>query len=204
VKIISKEKAGRAGKALHWPGRIMELTRVLGRILFLVLLFNAVQASGTTVPAGQSVTLAWNPSPDTNVTGYNVYYGVASDTYTNMINAGDVTNVTIYGLVAGVTYYFAATAYDDLGQESAYSGEVSYSVPEGLPTVQLRSEAAGQFILTVTGQIGHTYEIQATQDFTNWTVIGMATLGVNGSLDFTDTNSQNFPERFYRTLDTQP
>ncbi|HLP77369.1 MAG TPA: tandem-95 repeat protein [Candidatus Paceibacterota bacterium] len=76
-----------------------------------------------------SVTVTWSPSPDTNVIGYNVYYGGASRSYTNKTDVGSATNVTINGLVNGVTYYFAATAYNILGIESDYSAEVSYTVP---------------------------------------------------------------------------
>jgi hypothetical protein len=73
--------------------------------------------------------LAWNRSSDTNVAGYNVYYGGASGTYTNKISAGNTTNTTLSGLVQGTTYYFAATAYAASGLESSFSSEVSYAVP---------------------------------------------------------------------------
>ena len=76
-----------------------------------------------------SVTLAWNPSTDPTVAGYNVYYGGASATYTNEISAGNVTNITVSGLVPGATYYFAATTYNTAGMESALSSEASYQVP---------------------------------------------------------------------------
>ena len=79
--------------------------------------------------ASGSVTLAWDPSPDPAVTGYNAYYGVVSGSYTNMVSAGNTTNATVSGLVAGVTYYFAATAANSAGLESDYSNEVIYSVP---------------------------------------------------------------------------
>jgi hypothetical protein len=73
-----------------------------------------------------SVTLAWDPSPGTNViANYNVYYGVASATYTNVVAAGTNTTVSISNLVNGTTYYFAATAVDAPGFESDYSTEVS-------------------------------------------------------------------------------
>ena len=73
----------------------------------------------------QSVTLAWDPSPGTNViANYNVYYGVASATYTNVVAAGTNTAMAISNLVAGATYYFAATAVDTSGLESDYSSEV--------------------------------------------------------------------------------
>ena len=56
-----------------------------------------------------SVSLTWNPSPDTNVIGYKIYYGTASQVYTTNLVVGNVTNTTINGLAAGATYYFAAT-----------------------------------------------------------------------------------------------
>jgi len=206
MHINNKQKTDRANQALGWSSRIMGFTRILGVIAFFGLLHNPGQTFGATAPAGQSVTLVWNANTDPNVTGCNVYYGVSSGNYTNMVNAGNVTNATISGLVAGVTYYFAATTYDSAGDQSGYSTEVTYMVPTTVTTtpaqVQISSAPAGQFILTVTGQTGQTYDVQATQDLKTWTVIGTVTVGAGGSLDFTDTNAANFPQRFYRTQQT--
>ena len=177
---------------MGWCSRIRGLTRVLGGILLVALLHNPVQA---VLP----VTLAWDPSLDTNVAGCNVYYGVASHSYTNMVHVGKATNATISGLVEGVTYYFAATAYSILGLESDFSNEASYTVPTTLARLQIRAAPARLVVLTVTGQIGHTYEILATQNFTAWTVLGTVTVGAGGSSDFTDTNAASYPKRFYRT-----
>ena len=175
---------------------------VLGGILFFALFFNSVSGFSAPFPATQSVVLEWNPSVDPSVVGYKIYCGGASGTYTNMANVGNVTSATVAGLVANVTYYFAATAYDNLGQESVFSTEISYLVPAAPPSVQIRSAPGGQFILTVSGSTGFTYEIQATQDFMAWAAIGALTVGTVGSLDFTDTNAASFPRRFYRTLET--
>jgi hypothetical protein len=180
-----------AGDAVRWPFKITGLTKFLGGLLILA-------AFSTTVQAGQSVTLAWNASTNPIVTGYNVYYGGGSGTYTNEISVGSATNATISGLIPGTTYYFAATTYSSLGVESPFSSEVSYTVPI-LAGVQLHVTPTRKFILTVTGPIGHTYDIQATQDFKTWTVIGTVTVGASGSLNFTDTNAARFSRRFYRT-----
>jgi hypothetical protein len=206
MSLNSRKRMRRADLSSSCPARIKRSSRRLRlkRILFSTLLFSCVRVFGVIVPTGQSVTLAWDPNPDTNVVGYNVYYGVASHTYPNRIDAGNEAKVTISGLIGGVTYYFAVTAYDSRGQESDFSAEISYTVPVKSPSVQVQGMAAGQFVLSMAGQINHTYEIQATQDFKTWTTIGSVTLGVSGSLDFTDPNSQNFPERFYRTQDMQP
>ncbi len=80
-----------------------------------------------------TATLLW-VAPTTNtdgspatVTGYRVYYGTASGTYTNKIDAGTTTTYTVTNLSPG-TYYFAVTAYDSSGNESAFSDEVSKSI----------------------------------------------------------------------------
>ncbi|MFO1487709.1 MAG: hypothetical protein U1F65_04455 [Verrucomicrobiota bacterium] len=74
------------------------------------------------------MTLNWNPSPSANIVGYNVYYGVNSLSYTNMLSAGSSTSMEIAGLVEGKTYYFAASAVDIAGLESDLSEEVAYWV----------------------------------------------------------------------------
>jgi len=102
----------------------------LRRVALRVFVFNSLLAlSQFPVFAAASVTLTWDPSPDATVTGYRIYYGVASRSYTNIVDAGDATSITISNLVEGVTYYFAATAYNVLGMESEFSDEVSYTVP---------------------------------------------------------------------------
>lgn len=70
--------------------------------------------------------------------------------------------------------------------------------------MQLRVTPTKQSIVTLTGQVGHTYEIMATQSFATWTVIGTVTLGAGGSSEFMDPDAACFPGRFYRTRETQP
>jgi hypothetical protein len=151
------------------------------------------------VRAQANVTLAWNPSSNPLVAGFNIYYGGASGVYTNKTSVGTATSVTIPDLVIGATYYFAATTYSAAGAESALSSEVAYTVPEPPAGLQLGVTPTKQFILTMTGPVGHVYEIQATQNFQTWRVIGTVTVGTNGSFTFTDTNAASFSKRFYRT-----
>jgi len=82
--------------------------------------------------AAQSVTLAWDPNSETDLAGYNVYWGTASGHYDNKFNAGKVVVNTVSGLVPGVTYFFAVTAYNSSGLESDFSNEISYR-PPGAP-----------------------------------------------------------------------
>jgi hypothetical protein len=83
-----------------------------------------------------SIPLAWNPSADASVAGYKIYYGSVSGNYTNSVDVGNVTNAVIGGLVAGTTYFFAATSYNTNGVESGFSAEAVYATtnPVVVPT----------------------------------------------------------------------
>ena len=165
--------------------------------MFFALFHNSVQA-------GQNATLAWDPSSDPTVVGYHVYSGTVSRTYTKKVDVGNTTSSSIPGLTEGVTYFFAVTAYDALGLESNFSDEISYTALAASPTVQIRVGTGKSFTLTVTGPIGHAYVIEATEDFTTWTIISTVTLGVFGSWEFTDPNAESYSHRFYRTREIQP
>ena len=188
---IHKNRAQCADDVLCRLFKITGLTKLLGGLLFLAAISPSLQA-------GQNTTLAWNRSTDPIVVGYNLYYGGTSGSYTNTISAGNATSATISGLVPGTTYYFVATTYSAQGVESVLSSEVAYTVPI-LAGVKFQVTPTRQFILTVTGPADQTYDIQATQDFITWTVIGTGTVGTNGTFNFTDTNAASFSKRFYRT-----
>src|SRR4051794_11482562 len=79
--------------------------------------------------AAPSVTLVWNPNTESDLAGYNVYFGPTNATYTNKIILGKVTTNIVSGLVPGAKYFFAVTAFNTSGAESDFSNEISYSVP---------------------------------------------------------------------------
>ena len=99
--------------------------------------------TSSSVLGTQSVTLAWNPVTNANVAGYNIYDGSASGYYTNVTSVGNVTSATISGLTEGATYYFATTTLSTSGLESAYSSEISYTVPNGVPGIQVTPGSIG-------------------------------------------------------------
>jgi regulation of enolase protein 1 (concanavalin A-like superfamily) len=79
--------------------------------------------------AAAEVNLAWDPSPDSGVIAYRIYWGTRSRVYTQHLEVGRVTTATVTGLSAGSTYFFAATALAAGGLESDFSNEVQYTVP---------------------------------------------------------------------------
>ncbi|MDR3166974.1 MAG: hypothetical protein LBT93_03435 [Treponema sp.] len=72
------------------------------------------------IPRDGGVDLSWRGSPDTDVTGYLVYYGLSGGEYfgdhallgASPIDVGKRTSVRIDGLRNGTLYYFAIAAYD--------------------------------------------------------------------------------------------
>jgi Fibronectin type III domain len=149
------------------------------------------------------VNLAWDPNPTSEpISGYRVHYSTASGDYTNSIDVGNSTESTIQDLEQGVTYHITITAYDASGLEGDFSNSITYT--PGVQTVQMRMTPVGEVALTMTGAIGHTYYIEATEDLKTWTTIGTVAMTTGSPLGFTDVNAGSYSRRFYRTVDPQP
>jgi BACON domain-containing protein/fibronectin type III domain protein len=79
-------------------------------------------------PQSTSATLTWSPNAETDLAGYKVYVGKASGIYGAPIIIGKQTSYTVSNLQLGNTYYFALSAYDINGNESALSAVTSKSI----------------------------------------------------------------------------
>ena len=81
-------------------------------------------------PASSSATLLWNANTEGDLAGYKVYRATSSGAYGAPIATlvGNVTSYTAAGLQMGTTYFFVVTAYDNAGNESTLSNEVSKSI----------------------------------------------------------------------------
>ena len=79
-------------------------------------------------PAPTAV-LTWSAPADSDIVDYRIYYGTASRTYLQArgggVDVGNARSFTATGLNPGTLYYFAVTAVDAAGNESAFSAEVS-------------------------------------------------------------------------------
>jgi len=154
--------------------------------------------------ATHNVTFAWAPNPEPDLAGYRIHYGIVSGTYTDLVDVGNTTMATISGLVDGTTYYFALSAYNGAGLESGLTGELVYKAPLTLPPLQIRMAAPRQALITVNGPAGHTYNLQASTDLTNWATIASVTISANGSAVLSDNNPPSRTKRFYRATAAQP
>lgn len=112
-------------------------------ILAFAMLF-AIQASAA------QISLAWNVSPSASVTGYKLYYGQASGNYTTSSDVGNNLSYTVGGLTSGQNYYFAVTAYDAAGAQSAFSNEVAGTAPTATTADFTASPTSGTAPLTAT------------------------------------------------------
>ena len=113
---------------------------------FLILLvicalatwFLIVQAEAAFAETYQ-VTATWEApttnsdgSPLTDLSGYMFYYGTQSRVYTQTLNVGNVTTVTVnITATPGTDGFLAVSAFDIGGNDSGYSEEVVH--PFGLP-----------------------------------------------------------------------
>ena len=92
------------------------------------------EGSASVVLSGQgihAVDLSWTASTSTDVVDYNVYRGTTSGGPYAKINTSLVSGTTyVDATVMGcMTYYYVTTAVDSMGGESAYSAEVTATVP---------------------------------------------------------------------------
>lgn len=121
----------------------------------------------------KSVILSWDPNSEDDLAGYNIYYGTSSGSYDNAVDVGN--NISwIKNLVVSATYYFVATAYDTVMNESDYSNEVNITITgdiDNIPTKKLNIDLEvfqlnNPVILEV---VAYSNEIQ---DETGWTIGG--------------------------------
>jgi hypothetical protein len=91
-------------------------------VIFVVLVWPQVSEAGT-------LTLAWDPIPVPNVTGYVLSWGTQSGVYSSQSNVGTQSLVQVGGLADGTYYYFVVQGYDAAGQLSPPSAELSVQTP---------------------------------------------------------------------------
>lgn len=95
--------------------------------LITVLVAFAMVSSQVSFAA--AIRLTWQSNPESDLAGYRVYYGTTSHSYNSSKDVGLATTTDINGFVSGATYYFAVTAYDTSGNESALSDEIVAAIP---------------------------------------------------------------------------
>lgn len=167
------------------------------------------QSATNSPPPSSLVSLGWNPSPSTNVSGYYLCWGLASGACTNHLDVRNLTTATVGGLEPKVTYYFTVVAYDYRGDLAPPSNEVSYSAPASPPpatpavlSVELQSSgtAAASLHLSFEGTAGATYRLEVTENFQDWETIWTTNCLADGPMAATVTDLASHPQRFFRVV----
>jgi hypothetical protein len=151
---------------------------------------------------GGTVSLEWDPVAAEGEWTYRVYYGAGTGSYPLTLDAGAATAVTVTGLPACATSYFAVKARSVAGAESAqFSNEVSgWPRPEIFSVVPPVVTAGSTIALTLSGmsfQPGTTVEFPPSVTVHSVTVsaCGLMIVGISvapgvpaGPLDFEVVN----------------
>jgi hypothetical protein len=137
----------------------VKFARGIGRLLAVISL--AILATSifslpvfTSAVYAAQISLEWDANGESDLDGYRVYCGTSSGDYTASVDVGANTHCVISNLEQGVTYYFAATAYDSEGNESGFSDEIVYAVPAAEPSTDSSSSGGGGGCFIATAAYG--------------------------------------------------
>ncbi|WP_162605085.1 Ig-like domain-containing protein [Geomonas oryzae] len=182
-----KQTGGKLGEVLVSEGfahkqQINHAVRLqklcVNSVLAAILSMGALTATAS----ASTVSLQWDASPDTAVTGYKVYYqpdSTATPFQGAPMDVQNVTAATVNNLDPSHSYSFAVTAYDATGAESTYSNVVT--VPEMQPPTTAVTYPANA--ATVAGVVS------VTADATDNVGVTKVEFYVNGALKATDTGT---------------
>ncbi len=112
----------------------------------------------------------------------------------------NLRSVLTLALTNGVSYYVVVW---ETGTDPYIPGETSIQLRVSQIRPQFTSYGRmldGSFHLQFIGAVGLNYTIQGSTNLTSWTGIGTATDQGNGLFEFTDTNANNLPARYYRVI----
>lgn len=120
---------------------------------WLAIAFSLLLLAAAPALAG-TVTLNWDPVPDTDLAGYKIYYGTSSNNYPNVVDVGNVTSYTLTNMADCTVFYFAVKAYDTADNHSAlFSNElVGMARPTVVSTAPgTASQNSNNLDITITG-----------------------------------------------------
>ena len=99
-------------------------------VFFMALCSSAAQITVRwTMPVNNA-----DGTPLIDLGGAKIYYGLESNNYTMVKDAGNTNQYTISNLVDGVIYYINGTAYNTAGLESDFTTEISKKASLPIPT----------------------------------------------------------------------
>mgnify|MGYP001454594098 FL=1 len=111
------------------------MVKIIAKIIVIAFSLGLMWASAA---SAKTVDLSWDPSPDSDIAGYRVYYKADSSALPfdgsgaaqggSPIDVGNALSVSLTALSDSQVHYFAVTAYNSAGDESSYSNIVESAV----------------------------------------------------------------------------
>jgi hypothetical protein len=103
--------------------------RVLAVTVMIIAFFSILRTSSF------GALLVWDANNETDLAGYQLYYGTSSRNYEFVVDMGSVTayNLKNLNLRESFNYYIALTSYDYSGNESDFSEEIDYFADDNIP-----------------------------------------------------------------------
>jgi hypothetical protein len=166
-------------------------------LLFVSLIGLAHEAFGS---AAYPLTLQWQNSADSNVTGYALYYGVNGGPTTNRLDVGAVSIASVKNLIASSTYSFYVVAYDADKNESLPSNLLEFTASV-MSSVRLSQPTAGTMNVSFYVAPGSACHVEYTDSLNPpvWNTLISTVAGSNGLVTVTDPVSST-GSRFYRAV----
>lgn len=162
-------------------------------ILFLLSLAFPLLAS--------TVTVSWDANTESDLSGYNIYYGTNPGSYDDAIDVSNNVSWFVNNLVVKAIYYFVVTAYDFSGNESGFSEEVSIfvSAPEKppMPMIEWLDTAADTMVVGIDSSSTKVTQLKmlVKSDHLSSTIIDLVQIDFNdrfwsvvGTVIFTKEN----------------
>ena len=163
------------------------MTGSVGKVSLLALLALALFLSPMVVHAAD-VTLAWDPNTEADLKGYIISYGTESGVYSESIDIANNSSgwsigcgpvydpfkpecceYTLKDLEEGKTYFLAAKAYDEDGNESTYSEELVHTTANPDHTITASAGVKGRISPTGSVTVSHgsnrTFTISADANY---------------------------------------
>ena len=113
----------------------MKKQNLLGLFFIYAIILCSIYVGIAYIVFAADVTLTWDANTEDDIAGYKIYQGEASGDYSVIKDCGIPVNLqcVMGDLEEMKNYFFAATAYDTSANESGFSNEVVYTVPDMTP-----------------------------------------------------------------------
>jgi len=107
------------------------LIKYMKKIIFILILILVVS---TAYAKNYSITFGWDKNTEADLAGYKLYRRDQAADYSHIADISEDLSTYTTSIDMNITTYFVLTAFDDSGNESDYSNEVTYTIDNIAPS----------------------------------------------------------------------